>query len=135
MPSFLQGLTSNNHFVMLERKWFVTCLCTFLVQFTVFGVHQNFGIMFHELLKVFHDSPSAAGKSGITVLLPEIWEGVIWCGLSFLVCIKPTRLHQNFWNVVICTFWRKNLFFEVLILDWPKLDIKFCRTFSINNND
>jgi len=59
---------------MINRAWLTTCVSSFLIQFAVFGLHNNFGIIFHELIKVFQQSRAATA-----------WIGSLAMGTTFLI--------------------------------------------------
>lgn len=48
---------------MRRTDGLIICLGAFLVQFSVFGVHNNFGLIFKKLLKEFNVEASQAGQS------------------------------------------------------------------------
>ena len=47
---------------MRKSDGFIICLGAFLVQFAVFGIHNNFGLIFKKLLEEFNVEASQAGK-------------------------------------------------------------------------
>ena len=44
------------------RNW-LPCWGTFLVQMTIFGIHNNFGLIYHQLIIEFNESAAETGKS------------------------------------------------------------------------
>lgn len=46
---------------MLKYRAVFICLGAHLVQVVVFGLHNNFGLLFHSLLKEFNGDVSEAG--------------------------------------------------------------------------
>lgn len=85
--------------MLMSKKWFI-CFASFLIQLTIFGIHNNFGLIFHNLLKAFKQEPAETA-----------WIGSLAMGITFFVSpfssLITTRIGFRsliITSTVICVF-------------------------------
>ena len=104
--------------MFIWRTW-IPCVGSLIVQMTIFGLHNNFGLIYQALVMEFHGSLAATGKQLHTFYFPQQYR------INLLHSLK------GFFCLLLSTFILKvDISGKQALFTWHKMDrysLRYCQ--------